>query len=231
MVVEYILDSLRVRLLEIFLVAVFAVVFLRHILRNNQSKATKKLLDFVSYGRLAVLLIFFRLLYASFMTAAQYFYWLNNPNPALRIFATSPLDPSVPLPWIFSGFRSLLDQKYGYYIHYAFGRFWLNFFITIGFCLVFWFFMVLLKKYRERFFEEGEPELGLVVALIVGWPGVVVYVPLVFLFVVIISVFKALFLREKYTTMAWPFLFSGIITILIGQWILTLWKLAITLKI
>lgn len=231
MVVEYILDSLRIKLLEIFLVAVFAVIFLRYVLRRKENPVVKKISGYLNYGRIACVLVFFRFLYACFLTTAQYLVWAGSDNPAIKIFSTAPLDRSVPLPKLLESARPLLENKYGYFIFYAFGRFWMNFFITVGFCLLFWYFLVLLKKYRARFFEEGETELGLAVSLVIGWPGVVVFIPLLFLFVVLISIFKTLFFREKYTTLGWPFLCSGITTMLFGHWMLAALGLAITLKI
>jgi len=39
------------------------------------------------------------------------------------------------------------------------------------------------------------------------------------------------FLKEQYTTLGWPFIFSGAATMIFGQWVLTLIGLAVTLKI
>ena len=75
------------------------------------------------------------------------------------------------------------------------------------------------EKYRERFFEEGELDLGFLSALLIGWPNFVVFVPLVFLSVVIIAVFRRVFLKELYTTLGLPMLLATLLVLAFGDFL------------
>ena len=146
-----------------------------------------------SYKSLVVVLVGFRLLYAAFLTVAQYYAW--SQDTLSRLLLNSPR----------------------YFLFYAYGRFWLNALIAIGVALAFYLFLRFLKKYRERFFKEGETELGFLAALLVGWPNFVIFVTLVFVSVVLLAVFRRLVLRKMYTTLGWPFILAALLTLIWGS--------------
>ena len=155
--------------------------------------------------------ISFHVLYAVLLTISQYYIW--SQNKFTQLLLNSSLDLSMPVS--------------GYFLFYSFGRFWLNALITIGAAFVFYLFLKFLKKHRERFFEEGETELGFLSALIVGWPNFVVFLPLVFVFVVLLSIFRRVFLKEFYTTMGIPFLLAALIVLISGNQIVNILGLGV----
>jgi hypothetical protein len=91
---------------------------------------------------------------------------------------------------------------------------------------LFYLFLVFLKKYQERFFEEGEAELGFLLSLMVGWSNFIVFLPMVFLSVVLVSIFRQLVFKEAYTTLGIPFILSAFIVLLFGNYLVSLLGLA-----
>lgn len=144
----------------------------------------------------------FYVLYAAFLTWGQYYVW--SQNSLGRIFLVSDR-------------FGALDGSSGYFLFYSYGRFWLNPTIAILSAFLFYALLKSLKKYRERFFEEGETELGFLCALAAGWPQIVIFLPLVFSGVVLVSSARLVVFRERFTTLGWPFLVALFITFLFGK--------------
>lgn len=127
-------------------------------------------------------------------TYAQYAVWKGDP------FTQNLLPP---------------QQSILYFLKYAGTHFWLApifSFIASG---VFYAFLRALKRKNERFFEEGETELGALAAFLAGWPRIIVFLPVAFLAVVLISGIKMIFRKSAYTTLGLPF-FIGLLIALAG---------------
>jgi hypothetical protein len=103
-----------------------------------------------------------------------------------------------------------------YFIGYSWMHFWFNFVLSVGVALVFYLFLKFLKKRNERFFEEGETEIGFLCALIAGWPNIVIFLPLVFILVVLESIFSNFFLKESFTTLGFAVILAAIIAFIWG---------------
>jgi hypothetical protein len=146
--------------------------------------------------------IVFYVLYAAFLTWGQYYVW--SQNPLGRILLVSDR-------------FGVLDGSSGYFIFYSYLRFWLNPALAVLAAFLFYVFLKSLKKYRERFFEEGETEVGFLAALAAGWPGIVVFIPLAFLVVVLVSGFRLAVFRERFTTLGWPLLISLLLVLAWGD--------------
>ena len=144
-----------------------------------------------------------RIFYAVFQTAAQYYAW--SQDALAKLLLNSPR----------------------YFWFYAYGRFWLNAFIAIGVAFAFYLFLKFLKKRQDRFFEEGETELGFLAALFVGWPNFVIFVPLVFVSVVLFSILRGIVLKEAYTTLGWPFLLAVIFNFNLGSRLIQIFHLGV----
>lgn len=145
--------------------------------------------------------ISFRILYAALLTISQYYTW--SQNKFTQLFPSS------------------------YFFFYSYGRFWLNVLISIAVAFIFYLFLKFLQKHRERFFEQGEAEFGFLSALIVGWPNFVIFLPLVFVSVVLLSIFRRVFLKEFYTTMGIPFLLAALIVLISGNQIVNILGLGV----
>ncbi|MBI2984816.1 MAG: hypothetical protein HYY50_04295 [Candidatus Kerfeldbacteria bacterium] len=90
--------------------------------------------------------------------------------------------------------------------------------------------MRLIHRYRRRLFHPGELELGLLTAVAVGWPKVVVFIPLGLLLVVMFSVFRLVVMKQPYTSLAEPLLLSALITMFLGDPLVTMLDLG-TLRV
>jgi hypothetical protein len=127
-------------------------------------------------------------------TTLQYIIWAKGEFS--KVFIASP-NPGI------------LNFKGGYFIFYAWNRFWLTAVLGILTAWIFYKFLAFLKKRQERFFKEGEVELGFLAALLAGWPDFAVFIPLFLVFTVIIAVLRQIIFKEKYTTLGLPLLLAA----------------------
>lgn len=154
---------------------------------------------FLSYRFLVKAVIFFHIIYALILSAGQYWLWASD------------------------GFSKLFfEEGLGYFLFYSWSRFWFRAFLAIGFGILFWLFLKFLEKRNERFFHKGETELGFLCALMVGWPEAIIFLALTFVFVVLVSCFRIIFLGEAYTTLGVPFLLSTLTILATGNWLIIL---------
>lgn len=118
--------------------------------------------------------------------------------------------------------RNLLPphQSILYFAKYAGTHFWLAPMLSLIVSAAFYGFLLILKRKNERFFEEGEVELGAIAALLAGWPRVIVFLPLAFLAVIIISGIKMALRKGAYTTLGLPFLLGLVVTLAYGYVVL-----------
>jgi hypothetical protein len=171
----------------------------------------------ISYRSLIWLVLGFKILYASIETFGQYYVWSGSGFTRLFLDKNAL---NLDLLKEFSGKLFIfLDNRFGYFLFYSWGRFWMEIAVSLAAALAFYLFLVFLKKHKERFFEEGETELGFLLALMVGWSNFIIFLPLVFLSVVIVSIFKKLIFKEAYTTLGAPFLLAALIVLLFGGYI------------
>ena len=111
-------------------------------------------------------------------------------------------------------------QPIGYFAKYAGVHFWLAPLLSSILSVAFYGFLTLLKKKNERFFEEGEMELGALTVFLAGWPRAVVFLPIVFLAVLALSGIKMALRKDAYTTLGFPFLIGLVISLAYGFTIL-----------
>ncbi|HEY4496912.1 MAG TPA: hypothetical protein VI432_02070 [Candidatus Paceibacterota bacterium] len=223
--VQFLLDPFITWLPIIFtwavlFLAIFAYVFKTH----NLFQITW--FSWINYKFLSIATIIFIFSYTIILTIAQYYVWANSGS-FTGLFLNSPLSPEIPpsfvtnlLPWVF-------ESPLGYFFFYSWGRFWINALLSIGMALVFWLFLRALKKNNERFFYPSETELGFLCALIVGWPSFLVFIPLVFLSVIIVSIIRAIVYREAYTTLGYPFILGAFLSLIWGGWLIDLLNLGV----
>lgn len=165
-----------------------------------------------------------RLLYAALASAGQYSLWAGNEFT--KAFVAFPADARS-LPAFLRLIPDAAENPLGYFLVYSWGRFWLNPLLAILVALAFYWFLKALERKQTRFFEEGETELGLLAALLAGWPGFVIFVPLAFSFVLLLSLVRRAVLKEAYTTLGIPLLLSLGATLLWGDALLRLFRLGV----
>lgn len=169
--------------------------------------------------------IAFRILYAALLTLIQYTVW--HANTISRTLLDSPLIfPNqievVPrwIAWVFNG-------QGGYFFFYVWGRFWFNAALSIGVAFLWYLFLRFLARRRDRFFDEGEVMLGFLSALLVGWPHITLFIPLLFFCVVGVSLVRRLVWGHQYTTLGTPFILSALLIIPFGAPLLALTGLSV----
>lgn len=183
--------------------------------------------DIVFLKRVKILLwatLGFRVFYALAASITQYIVW--SKNPMTRVFLESGIRRDSPIAPSLEKFPFLFG-KLGYFLFYSYGRFWLNVIIVFACVFVFWWFLKLLRKWKERFFEDGEIELGAFCVALIGWPAFVLFLPIAFISVIFISIFRLLFMKEKLTTLGAPFLVAVLLVLIWGQQLLWLTGLSV----
>jgi hypothetical protein len=168
------------------------------------------------YKLIAKVVIWARVFCAGFLTWTQYSVW--SQSEMTRIFLTLPADDkSLPM---YGFLAPLFKWSGGYFTFYSFSRFWLPAIASIAMGYLFFLFLKSLRKYRERFFEDGEVELGWVLALIVGYPNFIIFLPLVFFLIIPISIVRMAVLKQHLTTIGYPMILSAILAIIWGSQIM-----------
>ncbi len=169
--------------------------------------------------RLLVIVTVFYLFYALILSIGQYYVWSENPISKALIQEQVNIENTG---IIGKFFNLIIPNSFNYYIYYVFMKFWFEYLLTIGFGFLFVYFLKFLKKHQERFFENGEIELGGLCAILSRWPKSIVFIILVFVSVVLVSIFRLLVFKDKYTTLGYPFILATFITFLIGAYILSI---------
>ncbi|OGE83915.1 MAG: hypothetical protein A3B23_03435 [Candidatus Colwellbacteria bacterium RIFCSPLOWO2_01_FULL_48_10] len=206
-------------------VAVYAFFVGAVLAHLNRYGSKTDWLKVISYKSLVISAVAFRLLNVLMLSAAQYYVWAQSKFT--QILLDSPIDTTVPQEGIVGLFPGLFQTKLGYFFLYSWGRFWINLILIFLVAYGFWAFLKLLKKHKERFFDTGEVELGFLMSLLVGWPNFVIFIPAVFLSVILVSIFRGIFLKEPYTTLGWPFIVAGAIAIVFGNYFITALNLGV----
>ncbi len=164
-----------------------------------------------------------RLIFACTATWVQYYIWSQNAFSRNLLQAYVPTGELAALEKILG----LFGGQVSYFLVYSWGRFWLNLILVLLVATLFWALLTSLRRYRPRFFKEGEVELGFLLVLLVGWPGFVIFLPLFLLMVVFISALRLLAWGERYTTLGWPMLISAGLTLIWSA----LWLTALGLNV
>ena len=137
----------------------------------------------ISYFKLALISFLLNIFYGFFVTWGQYYVW-SHGNLVTKTLLNSPLAKEVP---IYNFLRPLFQNHLGYFSFYVLGRFWLNILILFTVSIVFYFLLKIWRHYRGGFSENG-PLLILILMLISGWPGMIVFVSLGFIFSTVLAI-------------------------------------------
>jgi hypothetical protein len=195
------MDALAVWIFNFFPVLSWVSIFLVGILYFCRSEFKDFGLILRRFGGVYALTVF---LFALFLSVGQYLAWAGDST------AVKFLPPIQPIT---------------YFLGYVWIRFLLPVFISFLIAGLWYLILNFLRRYQDRFFENGEPELGFALALFIGWPKFLVFIPIAFLCVVLVSVFRMVVLREVYTTLGWPLILSALLNLFYGNLLLILFGL------
>lgn len=205
--------------------SVWMVFFVFVLIRFIRPRLVKN----ISYKWLILGAVALHLFYAFFLTWGQYHIWAAA-NDFTRSLLLAPLPQEAPLPAILEWTRSYFSHPLGYFVYYAFGRFFFN--ILMLFTVAGGFYAVLKFWHtrRNNFGEQG-PELLCALMLIAGWPGVIVLVPLGFFIAVLFSVGSLVFLKKNEVSLHPAFLVALPVALVGGGAILNILHIYSVLKI
>lgn len=205
------------RLPPLFFSAVFLLGAYAYIARHRFAGTAPLWLRYSVLIRSAIV---FRIVYAALLTFLQYRVWATMGEVG-KLFLNTSAHSINPGP--FMGMLSwVFDGKLGYFLYYSYGRFWLSTILSIGIAWIFSRVLIALRNYNGRFFEEGEIELGFLMALVVGWPYFVIFIPLVGICVALFASVRTGIMRETYTTLGLPFIIAAAVCLLWGAKLLAL---------
>lgn len=169
----------------------------------------------ISFLTLVAITAGFYVFYATFVTWGQYYTWASSGEYA-RTFISSSLPAEAPFPGAIEWIRPYFDRPTGYFMYYSFGHFWLRPLIAIATAGIFYFFLIFLRRWKSKFFKKEEIELGFLCALLSGWPGITVFIPLVLISMIGTSIVRIAIFKLRVTTIGWSFITSAVLTILFG---------------
>lgn len=191
----------------IFLSAVFLAALCVYICRKTRfQKADWKLPALLNYKTLIISLISFYFLYAALKTFGQYYVWSGGP-PSQYL-----LPPYQPI---------------GYFVSYSWMHFWFGFFINIGVSFFFYLFLRFLVLRKSVIFRKEEAEMVFLGALLSGWPGVLLFVPMVFILTFLAAVLANFLLRKETIALEEPVLLTLLILFFWGDALIKIFNLGV----
>ncbi len=174
----------------------------------------------ISFSKLAIIAFSLRIIYGIFITWGQYYVW--NSNSFTQTLLNSPLAKGVPT---YDFIRPLFENNLGYFSYYVLGRFWLYIFTLFIVSILFYFLSKIWWSYRGGFSKDG-PLLILILMLISGWPGVLVFIPLSLIFSIIYLVFSY-FRGKKEVKIEPAFILASLVALIFNNVILDFLQKAI----
>lgn len=177
MKIYFIFSNLNPIVLAVWLVFL-AIVTLRFFWPESKALAR------VSYHKLFWIALGINVFIGLFITWGQYYVWAHG-NILTQSLLDSPLSKEAPL---YDFFRPLFSHHLGYFAYYVLGRTWLNILILFLVSGALYFLFKAWNKYRGNFLQEG-PLLLLILMLAVGYPAILVFIPLGFIFAILLLLF------------------------------------------
>lgn len=147
-----------------------------------------------------IFLLAFNLFYAASKTGFQYWAWKTG-----GLLSQSLLPPVTSIT---------------YFLGYTGFRFWLPVAVNVVVAAMFFSSIYVSRKKQQRFFYKGEEYLASLAILIVGWPGIIVYLTLILLLMVVFSFFNTLRKTSPYTSFLYMWLPLALLTVLFGNQII-----------
>ena len=210
---------------NIIMIFVWEFIAIFALLRYFEFSFLKK----ISWNILIFIATTLNILYPILLSWGQYIVWTYTE--ITRVLLVSPLAPNVPLPWFASYLRPYLEQPHGYFVFYIFNHFFLT---TIVLLLVVVFLFILLliwSAYKPLNFKKGDIFAIVLSFLIVGWPGVIVLIPIVFLLLILLSLINKIRRKENNISLVFMFLFITPFVVLLTIPLLNIFNLYTLVKI
>lgn len=147
------------------------------------------------YGILAVSVIIFIALYSILLSSLQYYVWLKEP---------------------FSSFFLPPHQPISYFLFYSWGHFGFGSALGVVFSVLWYMFLSFVRRLRPESISVAEVRAGFLGALVSGWPGFVIFVPLSLFLAIIFATFRRLSKGDSRTSLTAIFILSATIIFIWG---------------
>ena len=183
----------------------------------------------VSYKYLTLFVIVLRIVYDSLLSYGQYITWQSNPFT--KIFLSTPLTKDVPLLFGTEWLRPYLDHKLGYFFFYVYQHFFLASIITFVTVLVIAGLLKLWAYYKPTDFKNGDIVVIALTFLIVGYPGIVILLPLGFLILILLQIVTKFFFKDKIVYLPMAFLLAVPVVLFFSAEILKFFNLYVLLQL
>jgi hypothetical protein len=219
MELNFIFSNLNVIILAVWVLflLIVAIRFFRPVwMYSNNGFISKVIFWFknVSYKKLIISAFGLNILYGLFITWGQYYVWSISTD-YVKSLVTLPLSKETPLPYLMEWTRPIFEKDFGYFLYYVLGRFWL--YIIISFIISgFLYFIFKTWKSQHGNFRDDGPQLLLILMLIVGWPGILVLIPLGFILSILYS-FMFYFKGKREVDIEPAFVVASFITLIFGN--------------
>lgn len=182
----------------------------------------------LSWWQLVAFVVVLNIGYATLLSYGQYVTW--SADSVGKTFLTQPLSGDTPLPFLPEWARDFFEQPLGYFSFYIFGRFFFPIIILFTVTIAFVILLHFRARYRPINFKEGDIMAIAIALLISGWPGILVLVPLSFLFAVVISICARFYGIER-VRLSPAFLLASPFSLIFATQILTFLNLYAILKL
>lgn len=136
----------------------------------------------ISYKKIVWVAVVLKIFFVSFLTWGQYYVWVKGGS-LTKVLVELPMPKDISLPFAYRWLRPIFEMSHGYFVQYVWTHFWLSTVIAFLVSFALYFIFKIWKKYRGNFIQEG-PTLLLILMIICGWPGIVLFIPLGFVLAV-----------------------------------------------
>ncbi len=156
------------------------------------------------FKTLTVIFLCWSVAYAAFLTIGQYLVW--SMDPFLHALVFVPVAPQGVVPSALVPLLSLFHFPHGYFIFYALDHFWMPLIVALVLAGLFYGVLRALRRWRRDIFSVQEMEIGFLCALLSGWPGIVILIPLALLSALLFSIVRLVWMHEERSSLAAPFI-------------------------
>jgi hypothetical protein len=139
-------------------------------------------------------------------------YWVWNQGGMAQALLNLPLK-KLHLNW-FGDLPIFTDYSHGYFLYYIWNNFWRAALLSIVAALAAYIIFRLLRKYKKSLFGEGECEFGLLLSLLIGWPAIIIFLPLTLILAVFFSIGNWFYQRKAMIALFWPLAVSAAIMLI-----------------
>ncbi len=182
-----------------------------------------KIGSLVSWGQLTFIAISIQICYSCAVSVLQYVTWKTSDMGT--IFTQAFLPKETPFPVVLEGARFLFEREHGYFAFYVYTHFFLSsviLFFIVGFFIL---LLVLLRQKVPLSFKQNDIWIAAFSCVVVGWPRVLLFIPVAFLVLIIRSVLQTLLKKGDQVYLSEGFILLIIPILIFGNQILQFFNL------